>query len=274
MTGESLTAAAPAKINLALVVGPQRGDGKHEVATLLQRVELADTVTVRRSTAIAVAGFPYDTLVRRALEVLEARTGVILSATIEKRIPMAAGLGGGSSDAATALRLGNELLGEPLQANELHELAAGLGSDVPFFLADGPQLGVGDGSELAAQSLPQAFTVLLALAHGAAKASTAEVYAAFDEKESAAGFEERRRALLTGLLALDVAADLARLPRNDLASSALSERLEERGAFRADVSGAGPVVYGLFEDSAAATAAALALASEAEVWVTGPRWER
>lgn len=274
MNTDPLTAAAPAKLNLALVVGPRRADGKHEVATLLQRVELADTLTVRRADAIAVAGFPGDTLVRRALEALEAHTGMPLSATIEKRIPVAAGLGGGSSDAATALRLGNELLGEPLGASELHELAAGLGSDVPFFLADGPQLGVGDGSELAAQSVPQDYTVVLSLAHGAVKESTAAVYAAFDERAGAVGFEERRRSLLAGLVSFDVSADLARLPRNDLAAVPLSERLEELGAFRADVSGAGPVVYGLFEDATVAAAAAAGLASEAEVWVTRPRWER
>jgi 4-diphosphocytidyl-2-C-methyl-D-erythritol kinase len=197
-----------------------------------------------------------------------------VSATIEKQIPVAAGLGGGSSDAATALRLGNELLGGPLHVAELHTLAAGLGSDVPFFLADGPQLGLGDGSELTAQTLPDSFTVVLALAHGAVKISTAQVYAAFDERDGAVGFEGRRTALLTGLLTLDVPADLARLARNDLASSALSERLEERGAFRADVSGAGPVVYGLFEDSTVAAAAARAHATEAEVWVTRTRWER
>ena len=93
-------------------------------------------------------------------------------ATITKRIPVAAGLGGGSSDAATALRLANETLDEPLPADALHALAATLGADVPFFLAEGPQLGRGDGSELEPLDLPQDYWVVLALPLGATKEST------------------------------------------------------------------------------------------------------
>ena len=135
---------------------------------------------------------------------------------IEKKIPVAAGLGGGSSDAATALRLANETLPEPLPAEELHALAAQLGADVPFFLADGPQLGSGDGSELRPLDLPQDFWVVVLLPHGAVKTSTAEVYAAFDERKDVAGFAERRQALLDGLAVVKRPRDLAVLPPNDL----------------------------------------------------------
>ena len=142
----------PAKINLALVVGPAREDGKHEVATVLQRVDLGDRVSIEPAATLAVTGFAGDTLVREALGSLAAAAGVEprWRATIAKRIPVAAGLGGGSSDAATALRLANETLDNPLAPGDLHSVAATVGADVPFFLADGPQIGRGDGSELEA----------------------------------------------------------------------------------------------------------------------------
>src|SRR6478609_9427507 len=167
------SAPAPAKINLALAVGPTREDGLHEVATILQRVELADTVTLEPAQELSVHGFADDTLVRRALLVVAAAAAAEprWRATIEKRIPVAAGLAGGSSDAATALRLANATLDEPLPHEELHDLAAGLGADVPYFLADGPRLGTGDGTILAPLDLPQDFWIVLALPHDVAKPS-------------------------------------------------------------------------------------------------------
>ena len=203
-----MRAPAPAKINLALVVGPARGDGRHEVATVLQRVDLGDRVRVVPAPTLAVTGFPEDTIVREALTALAAAAGVEprWRATIAKRIPVAAGLGGGSSDAATALRLANETLETPLAPGELHALAATIGADVPFFLADGPQLGRGDGGELERLDLPQDYWVVLALPHGAGKESTAAVYRAFDERGGAAGWEERRAALERALAAVATAA--------------------------------------------------------------------
>jgi len=116
--------SARAKINLALVVGPRRPDGKHEVATVLQQIELADGILLAAGLALEVAGFPEDTLVRDALLALAAEAGVDphWNVTIDKQIPVAAGLGGGSSDAATALRLANETLAEPLAEDRLHEV--------------------------------------------------------------------------------------------------------------------------------------------------------
>jgi 4-diphosphocytidyl-2-C-methyl-D-erythritol kinase len=254
-------ARAPAKINLALVVGELRPDGKHEVATVLERIDLADRISVERADAVEIHGFPEDTLVRGALGAL----GVTARVEIEKRIPVGAGLGGGSSDAATALRLANELLREPVPAGQLHELAAGLGADVPFFLAEGPQLGTGDGSELSPVSLPSDYVVLLVLPAGERKSSTASVYAAFSGHD---GFAERRAALYE---ALEEGA-LASLPPNDLASSPLAQELLDLGAFRADVSGAGPAVYGLFTEQGRAEAARDALASRGQTWLAKPAW--
>jgi 4-diphosphocytidyl-2-C-methyl-D-erythritol kinase len=269
-----MRAPAPAKVNLALVVGPLRDDGKHEVATVYQRVGMSDRVDVVPAARLQVDGFPGDTLVRRALEALATRAGVEprWHATIEKRLPVAAGLGGGSSDAATALRLANATLGEPLPPEALHEVAARLGADVPFFLAEGPQLGTGDGTTLAPLDIPQDFWVLLVLPRYAEKPSTASVYKAFDERRGADGWEERRDALLSALDDVRRPRDLAALPLNDLASSSVTGELLALGAFRADVSGAGPSVYGLFHHKHDAEAAKRALKRPGGTWLTPPAW--
>ena len=191
--------------------------------------------------------------------------GVTAKVQIEKRIPVAAGLGGGSSDAATTLRLANRLLDEPLGPRALHGLALGLGSDVPFFLREGPQLGRGSGAALSQLTLPQDYWVVLILPTGARKVSTKAVYDAFDGE---AGFEDRRQALLAALEEQDLAA----LPSNDLASSPIAHELRGAGAFRADVSGAGPVVYGLFADRERAVEAREQMASHGATWLTQPAW--
>jgi 4-diphosphocytidyl-2-C-methyl-D-erythritol kinase len=267
-------APAPAKVNLALVVGPLRDDGKHEVATVYQRVGMSDRIDVVPAAQLRVDGFPGDTLVRGALEALATRAGVEprWHATIEKRLPVAAGLGGGSSDAATALRLANATLSEPLPPETLHEVAARLGADVPFFLAEGPQLGTGDGTTLAPLDLPQDFWILLVLPRGAVKESTGAVYAAFDARGGAGGWEQRRDALHDALARVRRPRDLAALPLNDLVRSSLSDDLLGLGAFRADVSGAGPTVYGLFHHKAAAEAAKRALKRPGGIWITPPAW--
>jgi 4-diphosphocytidyl-2-C-methyl-D-erythritol kinase len=262
--------ASPAKINLALVVGPAGADGKHEVTTVLQRVGLADRLAIEPAPRLRVEGFDDDTLVAAALMVIAEAAGTEprWAVRIEKEIPVAAGLGGGSSDAAAALLLVNATLDSPLGADRLHALAAGLGADVPFFLTAGPQLGEGDGSTLTPLELPQDYTVLIHLADGAAKASTAAVYAAFDERDGARGYEERCARLLEAL----AAGDLAALPPNDLASSPLADDLRALGAFRADVTGAGPALYALFEDPATAAAAKERLQRRGRVWIVSPAW--
>jgi 4-diphosphocytidyl-2-C-methyl-D-erythritol kinase len=267
-------APAPAKINLALVVGPRREDGRHEVATVLQRIDLGDRIALGPSRELRVDGFREDTIVRRALETLSDWVGVAPEwrVRITKRIPVAAGLGGGSSDAATALRLANETLDEPLPVDELAALAAGLGADVPFFLRHGPQLGSGDGSALEPLELPQDFWVVLCLPNNTAKASTRAIYERFDDRRGDKGFEQRRTALLSALGRVRRSRDLAALPPNDLSASPLTIELERLGAFRADVSGAGPAIYGLFLHRRHALAAARGLRSAGRTWLTAPAW--
>jgi len=267
-------APATAKLNLALVVGPRREDGRHEVATVLQRLDLADRIAVEPAPKLRVGGFPDDTLVRRALESLAAAANAepLWEARIWKRIPVAAGLGGGSSDAATALRLANETLPEPFSDARLREVAAELGADIPFFLASGPQLGEGVGADLTPLDLPQDYWVLLLLPHSAAKASTADVYADFDTRSGADGWEERREELNRKLQEVQRPRDLAALPPNDLASSPLAEEFVDLGAFRADVTGAGPMVYGLFHHRSQAAAAERELRRHGRTWISVPTW--
>jgi len=266
------TSEAPAKLNLALVVGPRRTDGKHEVVTVMERLSLHDTLAVRPAPATRVTGFEDDTLVAAALDAVANAAGgrQRFEARIEKRIPVAAGLGGGSSDAAATLRLANELLDAPLEHDALRDLAAALGADVPFFLGNGTQLASGDGTTLAPLALPRDYVVLLALPDGVAKSSTRSVYFAFDARHGEEGYPDRRAGLLAVLAELREPEDLARLPLNDLASSPLANELREAGAFRADVTGAGPVVYGLFATEPAAAQAASALAGRARTWVAKP----
>jgi 4-diphosphocytidyl-2-C-methyl-D-erythritol kinase len=267
-------APAPAKVNLALVVGPPRDDGKHEVLTVLQRIDLVDRVELEEAAELQVEGFAGDSLVRAALRELARTAGVELHwrVRLEKKIPVAAGLGGGSSDAATVLRLANATLAEPLPDEELVRIAAGLGADVPFFLVDGPQLGSGDGSELEPLDLPQDFWVVVLLPRGVTKSSTADVYAAFDARHDVAGFAERRQALLDGLAGVERPRDLAALPANDLASSPLTAAIFDAGAFRADVSGAGPALYGLFHQRRDAASAKRSLSRLGRTWLAAPAW--
>jgi len=267
-------APATAKLNLALVVGRLRDDGKHELTTVYQRLDLADRVAVTPAPRLRITGFAEDTLVTSALEGLAEAAGVPpgWEVRLTKKVPVAAGLGGGSSDAATALRLANETLEEPLPFARLDELAAKVGADVPFFLTQGPQLGEGDGAALTPLALPQDFWVVLVLPRGAVKLSSAAVYAAFEEREGAKGYRSRRAALRRALRETKRARDLARLPPNDLESSPLTAELLGLGAFRSDVTGAGPVVYGLFQHLETARAARAALKAHGRTWLTAPAW--
>ena len=269
---------AAAKINLALVVGERRDDGLHEVVNVMQRIDLVDRVAVEPAPALEVVGFPGDTIVRGALARLGEEAGVepAWRARIDKRIPVAAGLGGGSADAAAALVLANALLPEPFGPEALHVLAAEVGADVPFFLEPGPKLAEGAGERLSPLDLPQDYWVVVAVPLRSAKPSTGEIYRCYDELGGAKGYEDRRAALLEAIGRCRRPRDFAGLPPNDLAEAAggreLADALAAAGAFRADVSGAGPAVYGLFHHRRPAVAAARAVEGRARSSVTVPVW--
>jgi len=265
-------ALAPAKLNLALVVGPRRADGYHELLTVYERLQLADRLELAPAERLTVDGFPEDTLVRGALELLAAAAGVEprWRVTIEKEIPVAAGLAGGSSDAAAALGLANATLPEPLPETRLHKLAERVGADVPFFLRPGAHLGQGRGTELEPLELPRDYAVLLWLPDGAAKTSTGDVFAAFEARSGSTGFGERCTALADALARVRTPRDLAAFPPNDLVRDERGEELRGLGAFRADVTGAGPTLYGLFDGAEAAQHALEALSGRGRLWLTAP----
>lgn len=154
----ALEKPSPCKINLLLNVLGRRPDGFHELETVLLPVAVFDRLTFTREgaglgLACSDPALPTDerNLVHRAakrfLEAAGLREGVRIQ--LEKRIPLAAGLGGGSSNAATTLLALNELFGGPLGAERLQAIAGGLGSDIPFFLQPGPALGTGRGEQIA-----------------------------------------------------------------------------------------------------------------------------
>jgi 4-diphosphocytidyl-2-C-methyl-D-erythritol kinase len=271
-------APAPAKINLALVVGPRRADGLHEVVNVMQRVDLCDTVEVEPAARLQIEGFRKDTLVTSTLMKLSAAAGENggWKVRLDKRIPLSAGLGGGSADAAAALSLANTTLSSPLEDQQLEDLAVEVGSDVPFFLSPGPKLAEGAGEYLRPLELPQDFWIVLALPRRAKKVSTAAVYERFDALGGEEGFAERRVALLDALGSARRPRDFAAFPPNDLALAAgrpkLVDELTARGAFRADVTGAGPAIYGLFHHRADAARAARAIRHSARVWLVAPVW--
>ena len=269
-----MNARANAKLNLTLVVGARGPGGRHEVATVMEPLKLADKLAMHEGQGLVVEGFANDKLVRDALELLARAAGVKAwwHVTIEKAIPVAAGLGGGSSDAAAALRLANDTLERRLGEDALHALAARLGADVPFFLTRGPKLALADGTDLRPLDLPRDHTVLLLLPNGVSKPSTGAVYEAFDARGGAVGYGQRRAQLLEALEHVRTSADLAMLPPNDLASSPLAGLVAAAGAFRADVTGAGPVVYGLFHDLPSAEDAGSELRIHGRVLITQPAW--
>jgi 4-diphosphocytidyl-2-C-methyl-D-erythritol kinase len=152
-----LEKGSPCKVNLLMNILGRRPDGFHDLETVMHPVRLEDTLRLARGGAgvtltCSDPELPVDgrNLVHRAATGFLAAAGVPDGVTLhlEKRIPMAAGLGGGSGNAATTLLGLNELFGRPLDADRLQALAAALGSDVPFFLQDGPALGTGRGERI------------------------------------------------------------------------------------------------------------------------------
>ncbi|HEY5194740.1 MAG TPA: hypothetical protein VIJ39_12845 [Solirubrobacteraceae bacterium] len=259
-----LRALAPAKINLGLFVGPTRADGRHEIVSVMQSISLADELTLEPAPdaehdQVVCPGVTGENLAARALALFREATGWDAGSVrleIDKHIPVAAGLGGGSADAAAALRLARAASG--LGDEDLLLVLAGeLGADVPAQVAPGRWLASGAGELL--QALPDPFSPLgvLVLA-GAAQLSTAEVYAAADRLGIAReAFSLRAHRNVLGK-AFELGAALpgdVDLLHNDLQAPAveLCPAIEQSlgqalgaGAEVAFVSGSGPTVVGLF----------------------------
>ncbi|MDX6554407.1 MAG: 4-diphosphocytidyl-2-C-methyl-D-erythritol kinase [Miltoncostaeaceae bacterium] len=262
---DRLTLEAPAKLNLRLLVGPLGADGYHPLESLMVALDgLADTVHARVAPARAVTCPGIEgpaNLAWRALDELEREAGrpLPLEVRIEKRIPAQAGLGGGSSDAAAALRAADELYGLGLGPARLEAVAARVGADVPFFVRGGCQWARGRGELLEPAPAPR-FAALLAMPGFGL--STPAVYRAFDRLPAPPAGDGRPAP--AGLPAL------AGWVRNDLWPPALALRpglgavaraLRAAGAETALLCGSGSAVAGLFEDAAAAERARPALAA-------------
>jgi 4-diphosphocytidyl-2-C-methyl-D-erythritol kinase len=258
-----VTVRVPAKVNLQLSVGPRRDDGYHDLVTVFHAVSLFDEVTVRPAdrTSVRVTGQDAASvpagranLAARAARALAARLNrrrrSAVHIEIRKRIPAAAGLAGGSADAAATLVACNDLWGAGLTPAELREVAAGLGSDVPFALLGGTAVGQGRGERLTAALATGTYHWVLAFSAGGL--STPEVYAAYDRLRAARGGNGNEAALSTELMAALRSGDPAAvgpLLSNDLQPAAVSLRPDLRralaagpefGALGAIVSGSGP----------------------------------
>lgn len=267
---QTYAVAAPAKINLALRVTGRRADGLHELDTVFIPLELADTVTVTVATREAAG--PEAAAVRcscpahpeldgaenlaaaaagRYLERAGLAHAVTVALTIDKRIWVAAGLGGGSSDAAAVLRVLQLHFGA-LDAEELAALALDLGADVPFFLDPRVARGRGVGEDLVPlDGIPALDLVLL---NPGRSLATRDVFAAL----GLAPGQRRAGTLDEAIVALDGSvAGAARLVHNDLLPAALQlcpeiadllRALRGRGALAAGMTGSGPTVFGVFEE--------------------------
>jgi 4-diphosphocytidyl-2-C-methyl-D-erythritol kinase len=268
---------APAKLNLCLFIGPPRGDGLHEIRSLFEPLSLADRIEVSEAAAdeVVCPEVEGENLAARALAALRERGWDSPPARVEisKRIPIAAGLGGGSADAAAVLQLAAG------QLEGIDEVAVGLGADVPSQLQPSFSLVGGAGERVEPLPAPgEHAIVLLTEPQGL---PTAVVYAEADRlglgrdlAELEAVSQRLRESAAAGATPLDY----AHLLINDLEPAALAlrptigaalEALRGAGAARALITGSGPTAFGLFADLASAEAAASELGPGAIVCTPG-----
>ncbi|MBE6595404.1 MAG: 4-(cytidine 5'-diphospho)-2-C-methyl-D-erythritol kinase [Ruminococcaceae bacterium] len=268
---------AYAKINLYLEVVGKRPDGYHDLVTVMQSISLADELTLERQQAEGISltidgDFPTNenNLVVRAANAYFAASGTPFGVNIhlKKQIPVSAGLGGGSADAAATLQGLNTLNGGYFDQQALLRIAAGIGADVPFCLVGGTKLCRGIGEQMT--PAPSTLSLTLVVAKSGEGVSTPAAFAALDR-----AFDDFRNfdrdtvpeALLAGLANGDISRTVSGL-FNRFESvieparpsvTALKRELLARGALAAQMSGSGPAVFGIFADAAAAKAAAEAL---------------
>jgi 4-diphosphocytidyl-2-C-methyl-D-erythritol kinase len=260
-----LETRAPGKINVCLYLGPTRADGRHELVSVMQSVSLADRLSLELAgerDEVVCPGVDGDNLAAAAIARFRAATswdGEPVRLTIDKRIPVAAGMAGGSADAGAALRLLAEAAGVE-DAELLHAIAAGLGADVPAQVRPGRVLATGAGERV--RRIPGVTRYAVLVVPSAEPLATPEVFREADRlglPRDAGGLAE---ALATVEAALPDLPDA--LCVNELEPAALSLRpdvattldaLRAAGADVAMISGSGPTALGLFHDVDAARAA-------------------
>lgn len=277
--------SAYAKINLGLHVLRKREDGFHDLETVFLRVGWADSLSFAQDEGISMTCSIPDLRVDGsnlcvqaatvAIEVLErmghAPEGIAIH--LDKHLPFGAGLGGGSSDAAVTLRAVNDLFDAPLSEEQLHRLAADLGSDVPFFLdQSGVALGTGRGEVLNPIPFPEALrSTWLLIAVPPVHISTVDAYAGIRP-------DETDRADLNALMSTGSLSDWRDALVNDFerhlferfpSVAGLKAHFASCGASYTAMSGSGSSVFGIFEDEGAATAARKSLGTDVRCWI-GP----
>jgi len=276
---------APAKVNLGLHVLRRRPDGFHDLATVFLPIGWADRLSGRPGGEIALTtsdpGLPTDRsnlIVRAALSLRQwaGDPGLGAAMHLDKRVPYGAGLGGGSSDAAAALRLLSSLWALDVPEADLHALALDLGSDVPFFLDGVPAHGTGRGEQLAplhdADGRPYRCPFWLVVAVPPVHVSTAEAFAGI------APDADSRPDLAAAVTSNDLARWRAEVTNDfqrpvEAAHSeirAAREGLLAAGAGHAVLSGTGAAVVGVFEDEDGAVEAAETLSASCRVWMEAP----
>ena len=259
---------AHAKANLVLRVGAPRADGLHPLCSLFAALELADEVRIAPADRdeIVCPGVEGHNLAAAAVTAFRAAAPGAglppLRIEIDKRVPVAAGLGGGSADAAAVLRAANAITGSALSTGDLRRIGAALGSDVPSQVAPGHALVTGVGEAVERVDLAGMTLVLVPQPEGL---STAAVYRELDRLgRYATDLDPAPLRKLAGRSVADLAAGLS----NDLQPAALSLRPElaetidelvEGGALAAQVTGSGPTTFGLFAERSAAERAAAGL---------------
>lgn len=262
----SLTTHAYAKINLGFEVLGRHPDGLHEVSSILQTIDLADRLVFARSDRISLRCTEMevspDNLILQAAYLLREHAGVSRGCEIEchKRIPVSAGLGGGSADGAATLRALESFWDLNVDEAMLGDLAARLGADVPFCLFGGTALATGTGRVV--EWLPDApvhWVVLVPLTADD-PAKTANMYGRLRESQWSDGGAVRRQeaAIRSGNLDYSAVRSAFTAPARDTwpAAGGALEALEGSGALAASVSGAGPSAFGLFGSRADANRAA------------------
>ena len=275
---------APAKINLYLDITAKRHDGYHDISTVMTSVDLRDRISVERSHVTevlcdrAVTEDPHDNIAYRAARLFSEYYGedCPVNICIEKKIPAAAGLAGGSTDAAAVLRSMNALFGTGFSEKKLCEIGRRLGADVPYCITGGTALAEGIGEILTPfPAMPDCTVLIAADGEGV---STAEAYTEADRLGPRTGghdTEKLKKALEDGDLALLSSAcynifERAIIPLRPRVS-ALKELFIESGALFTQMSGSGPSVFAIYDDEETALQAYNALGTKCrEIYLTHP----
>lgn len=283
----SVTVRVPAKVNLQLAVGPREADGFHNLVTVFQAISIYDDVTITKSapgSGITISiigdhthGVPADAtnLAVKAAQLIANEYDFVIDAHIEvnKSIPVAGGMAGGSADAAAVIVGVNELYELDMSREEMHEFGSQLGSDVPFMISGGTAIGQGRGDQLTAALSRGTYHWVLALS--TVGLSTPAVYQECDRLRAGLDIAapQTSDALMQSLLAADSKA-VGQALHNDLQSAACSLRPaltlvldvgEEYGALGSIVSGSGPTVAFLVADEEQGLDLAVALTSSGVV---------